>query len=204
MERRTQALTAAAGIGAGLLISQRIKPMPCPYSQRWMLEIPRPNLGRDDIVRALDPRAGESVLELGPGTGYHSFAVAERLEPDGELHAFDIQQKMLDHLMRLAAERGAANIRPRQGDAREMPYADEQFDAAFLVTVLGEIPDEDRALAELHRVIRPGGRLVIGEMAFDPHYVRPSTLRRHAEDAGFAFVSQEGTALSYTAQFVRE
>src|SRR5947209_7701994 len=148
MERRTQALTAAAGIGAGILISQRIKPMPCPYSQRWMLEVPRPKLGRDDIVRAVDPRPGERVLELGPGTGYHSFAVAERLEPDGELHAFDIQQKMLDHLVRLAAERGAENIRPRQGDARDMPYTDEQFDAAFLVTVLGEIPDEERALAE--------------------------------------------------------
>ena len=52
-----------------------------------------------------------------------------------------------------------------------MPYEDGTFDAAFLVTVLGEVPDQDSALRELARVLQPGGRLIVGELLGDPHYV---------------------------------
>jgi ubiquinone/menaquinone biosynthesis C-methylase UbiE len=71
--------------------------------------------------------------------------------------AADLQQEMLDHTMRRAAEAGVRTIEPRRGDARELPYADATFDAAYLVAVLGEA-----ALRELARILRPGGRLVVG------------------------------------------
>src|SRR5437870_2451962 len=105
--------------------------MPCPYALRWMLEIPRPYLTRADVLDALAPRPGEAVLEVGPGNGYHSLAVARELEPGGTLHAFDVQQKMLDALMSRAGSEGVGNIAPRQGDATELPYDDGSFDAAF-------------------------------------------------------------------------
>jgi ubiquinone/menaquinone biosynthesis C-methylase UbiE len=197
-------LTLAAGaVGAAIVISQRVRPMPCPYSQRWMLEIPRPYLTVDRVLDALAPRPGEAILEVGPGNGYHSLAVARALEPAGTLHAFDVQQKMLDALARKAADAGVTNIAPRQGDARGLPYDDGTFDGAFLETVLGEIPDEDTALRELHRVIRPGGRLVIGEIAFDPHFIRASTLQRRTEAVGFRFDRRRGPALAFQAIFER-
>jgi ubiquinone/menaquinone biosynthesis C-methylase UbiE len=197
----------AVGAGAVLvasIASQRVKPIPCPYSMRWTTEIPRPYLSRAAVVKVLAPQPGEQILEVGPANGYHSFAVAERLAPGGTLHALDIQQKMLDALMRRAAQRGIATIAPRQGDARALPYSKDSFDAAFLVTVLGEVPDQAAALSELHRVIRPGGRLVVGETApLDPHFVRFAALCRRAEAAGFAFESRRGPRLSYLATFVR-
>jgi ubiquinone/menaquinone biosynthesis C-methylase UbiE len=200
---RKLGLATGAAIAA-VVISQRVKPMPCPYALRWMVEVPRPWLTPAAVIDALEPRPGESILELGAGTGYHSIAVARALEPNGTLHAFDIQQDMLDAVMRRAAREGVANIEPRQGDARELPYGDGSFDAAYLETVLGEIPDEDAALRELHRVIRPGGRLVVGEIVADPHFVRESTLRARADAAGFHFTRRRGPALAYQAVFARD
>jgi ubiquinone/menaquinone biosynthesis C-methylase UbiE len=181
-----------------------VKPIPCPYALRWTTEIPRPYLTRTALLRVLAPQPGEQILEVGPGPGYHSFEVAERLAPGGTLHAFDIQQKMLDALMRRAGKRGIQNIVPKQGDARALRYAEGFFDAAFLITVLGEIPDQAATLRELHRVIRAGGRLVVGEIApLDPHFVGAAALRRRAEAANFSFKSRNGPRVSYLASFAR-
>jgi ubiquinone/menaquinone biosynthesis C-methylase UbiE len=91
---------------------------------------------------------------------------------------------MLDHTLRRAASEDVANIAGERGDAREMPYPDETFDAAYLVTVLGEIPDQDAALRELRRVVKPAGRIVVGELFGDPHMVTSRALRDRAEAAG--------------------
>jgi ubiquinone/menaquinone biosynthesis C-methylase UbiE len=115
-----------------------------------------------------------------------------------------VQQDMLDALMLRASREGVANVEPRQGDARRLPYDDATLDGAFLVTVLGEIPEGDVALRELHRVLRPGARLVIGEILFDPHFVRPSTLRRRAEAAGFRFDRRRGPAVAFQSVFMRD
>ena len=72
---------------------------------------------------------------------------------------------------RRAREAGLGNMVPTQGDARELPYDDDAVDGAYLVTVLGEIPDQEAALRELARVVRPGGRVVVGELIGDPHWV---------------------------------
>lgn len=201
---RTRLMVGAGFAVLAAIASQRVKPLPCPYALRWTTEFPRPYLTRAAVLRVLGPQPGEEVLEVGPAHGYHSFVVAEQLAQGGTLHALDIQEKMLDALMRRAAKRGIENIVPKQGDARALPYADGSFDAAFLVTVLGEIPDQPAALRELHRVIRPGGRLVVGEIApIDPHFVRFAVLRRRAEAANFLFRSRAGPRLSYLALFGR-
>ena len=74
--------------------------------------------------------------------------------------------------------------RPNLADARELPFPDDTFDGAYLVTVLGEVPDQDAALRELGRVVRPGGRIVVGELFGDPHMVTHSSLAARAEAAG--------------------
>jgi ubiquinone/menaquinone biosynthesis C-methylase UbiE len=84
-----------------------------------------------------------------------------------------------------------------------MPYPDGRFDAAYLVAVLGEIPDQAAALGELARVLAPGGRLVVGELFGDPHWVSPARLRARAADAGLELVRRSGTPLGYFARFER-
>jgi ubiquinone/menaquinone biosynthesis C-methylase UbiE len=167
-----------------------------------MLELPRPGIGLERVLQMLAPRPGERVLEVGPGPGHYTFEVASRLD-GGTLDALDVQPEMLADLTHNAQSQGVENIVPRCGDASLLPYEDASFDAAFLVTVLGEVPDQDEALRELARVLRPGGRLVVGETAIggDPHFVSVRALRDRAERAGFSFELRAGTRLGYVARF---
>jgi ubiquinone/menaquinone biosynthesis C-methylase UbiE len=105
--------------------------------------------------------------------------------------------------MRRAAERGLTNVTPTESDATAMPYEDATYDAAYLTTVLGEIPDQDAALRELARVLRPGGRLVVGELVGDPHYVRLAPMRLRASGVGLTYESRAGNALGYFARFAK-
>jgi ubiquinone/menaquinone biosynthesis C-methylase UbiE len=195
---------AIAGAVVGAAVWWRTHPSACPYGQRLWIEAPHPLVTRARLREALGPQPGEHVLEVGPGTGYYSLSVAEGVAPGGQLDIFDVQQEMLDHTMRRANEASVENIVPTQGDARRLPYADASFDAAFLVTVLGEIPDQDAALHELARVLKAGGRLVVGELFGDPHWVSPKRLREKAERAGLTFDARSGAALGYFARFTRE
>jgi ubiquinone/menaquinone biosynthesis C-methylase UbiE len=76
-----------------------------------------------------------------------------------------------------------------------MPYEEDSLDGAFLVTVLGEVTDQDAALSELRRVVKPRGRIVVGELFGDPHMVTHKALRRRAEAASLQVQSGLGGAL---------
>ena len=178
----------------------RRNPSAMPYWQRLFVELPHPGITRSRLIEILEPRPGERLLEVGPGTGYYSLPVAEELD-GGRLEIFDVQKEMLTHVMRAADERGLGNLVPWEGDAREMLFEDDRFDGAYLTVVLGEIPDQDAALRELARVVKPGGRVVVGEIAADPHMVTFGSLRPRAEAAGLEFERRLGTGLAYFARF---
>ncbi len=197
---RTAAALAAGGAVAAGLCWRRFT-TPFPYSQRWMLDKELPLLTRPRLLAELQPSSGEHVLEIGPGTGLFSLPVARALGEAGRLEIFDIQHEMLDHTMRAAERCAIHNLSATQGDARRLPYADASFDAAYLVTVIGEIPDMARALEELRRVLRPGGRLVVGEFLIDWHGVPLALLRRRAARAGLRFEHRSGSPVSYLARF---
>jgi ubiquinone/menaquinone biosynthesis C-methylase UbiE len=196
--RRLLALAALA-IGA-VALWWRKNPSACPYSQRFWVEAPHPLITRERLREILEPRPGERLLEIGPGTGYYTLDLAEWVGADGSVEIFDLQQEMLDHTMRSAAERGIANLAATQGDARSLPYEDGSFDAAILITVLGEIPDQDAALREVRRVLRPGGRLVVGELFGDPHMVTLGSLERRGADAGLTLEHRVGPRFGYFAR----
>ena len=191
--RRLALLAGGTVLGAALW--WRRHPSACPYSQRFWVEAPHPFITRARLREILDPRAGERLLEVGPGTGYYTLPVAGWLSPGGSLDVVDVQQEMLDHTLGRAREDGIGNITPARADARELPFADDTFDGAYLVTVLGEIPDQDAALRELRRVVRPGGRVVVGELFGDPHMVTHAALARRAEEAGLRVERKLGGSL---------
>jgi ubiquinone/menaquinone biosynthesis C-methylase UbiE len=199
--RRAVAVASAALLAAGYW--WRKHPSACPYGQRFWVEGPHPLITRARLRRVLEPTSGERMLEVGPGTGYYTLDLAEWVGPEGQIDIFDLQREMLDHTVRRARERGIVNVRDTQGDARELSYDDASFDAVVLVAVLGEIPDPDAAMAEVARVLRPGGRLVVGELAGDPHFVTPAALRRRAEAAGLRLERRDGPPFGYFARLVR-
>ena len=192
-------LTLLAGLG--YVLRWRSNPSPCPYAQRHAIDLPRPIITRSRLRDVLEPRPGERLLEVGPGTGYYTGTVARAIEPSGTLHAIDVQPEMVEHLRTRLRQEGNSNVEPIRGDARSLPYPDDAFDAAYLVLVLGEIPDQERALDELERVLKPDGRLVVGESLPDPHFVRLEQLRRRVERRGLAFGAHVGTRAGYFARF---
>jgi SAM-dependent methyltransferase len=178
----------------------RKNPSACPYGQRFWVEAPHPLITRERLKAVLRPAPGERVLEIGPGTGYYTLDLASWLGPQGTVEIFDLQQEFLDHTMRRAAERGIGHVVPTRGDATALPYEDDSMDAVVLTAVLGEIPNQDAALAEIARVLKPGGRLVVGELAGDPHFTSPGALERRAAGAGLRLVERSGPAFGYFAR----
>lgn len=192
----TRRLAVAAGaVVAGVALWWRRNPSACPYSQRFWVEAPHPFITRKRLREILAPRPGERLLEVGPGTGYYTLPAAGWIVPGGRLDVLDVQQEMLDHTMARAAAQGISNIVPARADAREMPYPDGSFDAAYLVTVLGEVPDQSAALRELRRVVKPAGRVVVGELFGDPHMVTHRALRERAAAAGLTVERKLGGPL---------
>jgi ubiquinone/menaquinone biosynthesis C-methylase UbiE len=187
----------------GAALWWRKNPSACPYGQRFWVQPPHPLITRDRLKDALDPDEGSRILEVGPGTGYYSLDVAEWVGPDGTLEILDLQQKMLDHTLGRAGESGLGNISGTQGDAQELPYEDTSFDGAFLVTTLGEVPDQNLAVSELARVLKPGGRLVVGELMGDPHWVSPKAIEKLAADNGLAFERRIGSVVGSFSVLVK-
>jgi ubiquinone/menaquinone biosynthesis C-methylase UbiE len=196
--RRLLGAAAAATLAAALW--WRKNPSACPYGQRFWVEAPHPFITHDRLREVLRPQPGERLLELGVGTGYYSCELAESIAPGGTLELFDLQQKFLDHTMRAAGERGLTNLVPTQGDATQLPYEDASIDGAVLTAVLGEIPDRQAALRAIRRVLKPTGRLVVGELFGDPHFTSRGSLKRLGAEADLHLTEVSGPAFGYFAR----
>jgi ubiquinone/menaquinone biosynthesis C-methylase UbiE len=196
--RRIGLLATGALVAAALW--WRKNPSACPYGQRFWVEAPHPLITRDRLREVLDPRPGERILEIGPGTGYYTLDLAGWVGPDGSVEIFDLQQEFLDHTLGRAAERGLTNVVPTLGDATSLPYDDESVDAVVLTAVLGEIPDRPAAMREIARVLKPGGRLVVGELFGDPHFTTLGALGRLGEAAGLLVAGRSGPPFGYFAR----
>jgi ubiquinone/menaquinone biosynthesis C-methylase UbiE len=91
-----------------------------------------------------------------------------------------------------------SNIRFLQAGVGEGKLESNAFDRALLVTVLGEIPDRQAALAEIFRALKPGGSLTVAEVAFDPHYQRRGAVSKLAASVGFRERAYSGAWYSYS------
>lgn len=105
----------------------------------------------DLAFEAIAEAAPERMLEVGAGTG--AFAERVRRELGADVTAVDLSPRMVE----LAGERGMPAL---VADVQELPFADDAFDCAAALWVLHHVPDLDRGLGELARVLGPGGRLV--------------------------------------------
>jgi ubiquinone/menaquinone biosynthesis C-methylase UbiE len=167
---------------------------------------------RRRIVReALAASAGERVLDVGCGPGFYCVEVLEDVGPSGSVVGVDSSAAMLTLAARRCA--GFDNIELKEADATALPVEDCGFDAAISVQVQEYVRDIDAGLAELHRALRPGGRVVVFDIdwetlsihseprltrrvmqAWDEHLAHrslPRTLASRLRSAGFEDVRME-------------
>jgi arsenite methyltransferase len=161
---------------------------------------------RRQVLKALALREGERVLDIGTGPGLLAYDMAASVSRNGRVCGIDISDDMLIMSRRRCADQPWTEF--KRGDATNLPYPDASFDAAVSTQVYEYVVDTPAALAELYRVVRPGGRAVVMDndygslvihtehearmkrvlSAWDEHFVHaglPRTLSRQLRDAGF-------------------
>jgi ubiquinone/menaquinone biosynthesis C-methylase UbiE len=113
----------------------------------------------DWIVDQVEPRPGQTILELAAGPGETGFLAAERVGPDGWLISTDVSPRMIEAARRGAEARGLSNVEFRVMDAQQLDLQDSSVDGVLSRFGVMLIPEPERALHEARRVLRDGGRL---------------------------------------------
>jgi SAM-dependent methyltransferase len=150
----------------------------------------------------LAPQPGETVLDLGSGPGLDALLAARQVGPGGRVIGVDMTPAMLQRARRAAAKAEAWQVEFREGRLEELPVASASVDAVTSNCVINLVPDKGAVFAEVARVLRPGGRLVISDILLDgslPAAVRDDLLSYVGcvsgamdREAYFALVSAAG------------
>jgi arsenite methyltransferase len=180
-------------------------------------------LRRRELVReALGARPGDRVLDVGCGPGFYVTELLEAVGPEGSVAGVDSSADMLAVAAKRAA--GHGNVTFHEADATSLPVPDASFERAVCVQVLEYVRDVPAALREMHRALRPGGRVLVWDVdwatvswhaidqqlmrrvlaAWDKHLTHPSvprTLAAQLRNAGFADVRMDAHAFA-TAELI--
>ncbi len=185
-------------------IARRIYPFPIPHFMTEIIDNPvrRKYIQKpDQIAQRMGTAPGAIVLEVGPGKGSYTKAVAKRIEPEGIVYAIDIQQPILDKLQVRIDEEGIKNIIPKLDDAYNLDIEDNSVDIIFAIACLPEIPKPIKVLKEFKRVLKPGGTISLCELFIDPDYPLRRTEKKWAEEAGLILKEEYGNWFSYQLNF---
>lgn len=143
------------------------------------------------LVERADLRPNDRVLDVGCGTGIVARRAARRIGDDGSVVGIDLNKGMLDVARATSSERQPA-IEWRQGDATDLHFAEGSFDVVFCQQVLQFVPEPKAALREMHRVLAPGGRLVMGVLrsleSNHAYAVLADSLAEHVSDEAAAMM----------------
>jgi arsenite methyltransferase len=107
---------------------------------------------------------GEVVLDVGSGAGTDSLVAAQMVGSQGRVTGVDMTPEMLAKARAAAAEMTATNVEFVEGEAETLPFEGESFDVVISNGVIDLIPDKDAVFSEIHRVLRPGGRIQIADV----------------------------------------
>jgi arsenite methyltransferase len=135
----------------------------------WVYVFCREHLFRDDTERIIAalwpdgrPEPGKQLIELGCGPGFYSCRLAERF-PDMSVTGVDRSESQLRWARERAGALGLRNCHFRRINALELSYADAEFDIVLASRLFTILPEQNRAVAEMYRVLKPGGRCFIAE-----------------------------------------
>jgi ubiquinone/menaquinone biosynthesis C-methylase UbiE len=156
------------------------------------------------VVERMRLEPGMAVVEIGPGKGSYTLAVAEAVSPGGRVYAVDIQESVVDRLRERVEREGVSNVEPRVEDAYDFSFENGSVDRVLAIACLPEIPEPIRVLRECHRILKPDGMVCLSELLPDPDYPRRSTEVRWAEEAGFELSEEFGNLFVYHLNFKKK
>ena len=199
------AAIVAVGFALGWRLLARRAALPCPTACLWLLEnrMMERVAGADLLLDRAGVRPGMTVLDAGCGPGRLTIPLSARVGPAGQVLAVDLQPAMLERLQARLDSQAIHNVGTLHAALGAGMLPAGTFDRAFLVTVLGEIPDRLGTLREILSALKPGGLLSVTEVFPDPHYQSRQTVRRLAEAAGFRVVEMLGSWRAFTANLAR-
>lgn len=108
-------------------------------------------------------QAGERVLDIGCGAGVDTFIAAQMVGPTGKVVGIDLVPEMLDRAKKNLALINLENVVFRTATAEDLPFANAEFDVVISNGAFNLIPDKAKALTEIFRILKPGGRLMIAD-----------------------------------------
>lgn len=134
--------------------------------QVWIATLGRARRFREDLVRLARLQPGESVLDVGSGTGSLAIAAKRRVGPSGTVAGIDASPEMLDRA-RQKARKAGLDTRFEDGVAETLPFPDDSFDVALATVMLHHLPKKARRQCahEIRRVVKPGGRVLAVDFA---------------------------------------
>lgn len=153
------------------------------------------------IAERMHLKPGMQVLEVGPGKGSYTKAVAKKILPEGKVYSIDIQESVIETLKKRLKKEAIDNIIPKVDDAYNLSFDDESFDRIFSIACLPEIPDPVRVLKEYKRVLKPDGIITLSELLMDPDYPFRKTEKKWAAEAGLKFIEGFGNFIVYQLNF---
>lgn len=128
---------------------------------------------------------GQRILDVAAGAGEQSITAAERVGPEGYVLATDLSPRILEFAMELAAEKGLKNIEVKEMDGEDLTVPDNSFDVVISRVGLIFFPDQQKALKEMLRVLKPGGfvaAIVYSTVDKNPFFSTPvSIIRKRAQ-----------------------
>lgn len=113
------------------------------------------------VAQQLPLESGDSVLDVGCGPGWFWSAIANELPPDLKLTLSDLSPGMIEEALERCRPLPFASVTGRQADAAALPFEDASFDAVIAMHMLYHLPDPAQGIAELYRVLKPGGLLAV-------------------------------------------
>lgn len=165
-----------------------------PYRRRF---IQRP----DVLVERMQLESGMIVVEIGPGKGTYTQAVAEKILPNGKVYAVDIQESVIEQLMKRIEKMGITNIVPKIENAHDFSFSEASVDRVLAIASLPEIPNPIKVLQECYRILKSDGLVCLCELFPDPDYPRRKTEKRWAEEAGLELRQEFGNWFAYQLNF---